>query len=81
MNPPLLTGALAAQEVGVTPAAIRKWVQLGRLSPAGKAGKAQLFRLEDVFAAERATRRGASRRTPPSSSSPSSSPSSTSLSS
>jgi DNA-binding transcriptional MerR regulator len=65
VNPPgLLTGALAAQEVGVTPAAIRKWVQLGHLSPAGKGGKAQLFRLEDVFAAEREARRGARRRTP-----------------
>lgn len=53
----LLTGEAAAQEAGVTPATIRKWVQLGRLSPAGKRGRAHLFRLEDVFAAERATRR------------------------
>ncbi|MFB4422570.1 hypothetical protein C5F59_015910 [Streptomyces sp. QL37] len=55
----LITGALAADEAGVTPATIRKWVQLGRLSPAGKQGRAQLFRLEDVFAAERAARRKA----------------------
>ncbi|WP_268267474.1 hypothetical protein OHU34_17315 [Streptomyces sp. NBC_00080] len=41
----------------MAPATIRKWVQLGHLEPAGKAGRAQLFRLEDVFAAERATRR------------------------
>jgi hypothetical protein len=49
-------GALAAREVGVAPATIRKWVQLGRLRVAGRAGRARLFRLEDVFAAERAAR-------------------------
>ncbi len=43
------------------PATIRKWVQLGHLTPAAKAGRAQLFRLEDVFAAERAA--GGIRRT------------------
>ncbi|MFI5759810.1 hypothetical protein ACIA8F_02595 [Streptomyces sp. NPDC051563] len=51
--PALIPGPLAAQEAGVAPATIRKWVQLGRLRAAGKAGRAQLFRLEDVFAAER----------------------------
>lgn len=54
-------GQVAAREVGVSPATIRKWVQLGRLAPAGTVGRAQVFRLEDVFAAERATR-GTSRR-------------------
>ncbi|MCK8680325.1 hypothetical protein [Streptomyces lichenis] len=54
---PLVTGDLAAQEAGVLPATIRKWVQLGRLSPAGRRGRAQLYRLEDVFAAERSARR------------------------
>ncbi|MEU8889222.1 hypothetical protein [Streptomyces sp. NPDC048442] len=54
---PLITGALAAQEVAVTPATIRKWVQLGHLSPAGRQGRTQLFLLEDVFAAERAAHR------------------------
>ncbi|WP_374222670.1 hypothetical protein [Streptomyces spinoverrucosus] len=55
-RPTLIPGPLAAREAGVAPATIRKWVQLGHLSPAGKAGRAQLFRLEDVFAAERAAR-------------------------
>lgn len=43
----------------MTPATIRKWVQLGHLSPAGRRGRAHTFRLEDVFAAERAARRKA----------------------
>ncbi len=51
--PTLIPGPLAAQEAGVAPATIRKWVQLGHLTPAAKAGRSQLFRLEDVFAAER----------------------------
>ncbi|MER8042291.1 hypothetical protein [Streptomyces sp. NPDC094032] len=55
--PALIPGTLAAVEAGVAPATIRKWVQLGHLRAAGKAGRAQLFRLEDVFAAERAARR------------------------
>ncbi|MFI9153783.1 hypothetical protein [Streptomyces sp. NPDC053367] len=54
--PALIPGPLAAREAGVAPATIRKWVQLGRLAPAARAGRAQLFRLEDVFAAERASR-------------------------
>ncbi|MER6527707.1 hypothetical protein [Streptomyces sp. NPDC001508] len=57
--PTLVPGPLAAQEAGVAPATIRKWVQLGRLKAAGKAGRAALFRLEDVFAAERAATRRA----------------------
>ncbi|WP_405817212.1 hypothetical protein OG241_21985 [Streptomyces sp. NBC_01390] len=57
----LITGELAAREIGVAPATIRKWVQLGRLTAAGRAGRALLFRLEDVFAAERATRAAARR--------------------
>ncbi|MFD5144907.1 hypothetical protein [Streptomyces sp. NPDC058401] len=55
--PSLVPGPLAAREAGVAPATIRKWVQLGRLAAAGRAGRAQLFRLEDVFAAERAASR------------------------
>lgn len=57
----LITGELAAREIGVAPATIRKWVQLGRLTAAGRAGRALLFRLEDVFAAERATHAAARR--------------------
>ncbi|WP_376774022.1 hypothetical protein [Allostreptomyces psammosilenae] len=55
----LLTTELAAAEAGVAPATIRKWVQLHRLVPAGRAGRSLTFRLEDVFAAERAARRPA----------------------
>ncbi|WP_439674965.1 hypothetical protein [Embleya sp. MST-111070] len=54
----MLTTAMAAIEAGVVPATIRKWVQLGHLTPAGKAGRTLLFRMEDVFAAERAARLG-----------------------
>ncbi|MEU9447290.1 hypothetical protein [Streptomyces sp. NPDC048277] len=56
-SPTLVPGPLAAREAGVAPATIRKWVQLGHLTAAGKAGRAALFRLEDVFAAERAAAR------------------------
>ncbi|MDP5314050.1 hypothetical protein P8A21_23850 [Streptomyces poriferorum] len=59
----LVTSALAAQEAGVVPATIRKWVQLGHLRPSGQQGRSHLYRLEDVFAAERATRRAPRRRT------------------
>ncbi|MCC3776611.1 hypothetical protein [Streptomyces sp. UNOB3_S3] len=58
----LVTARLAADEVAVAPDTIRKWVQLGHLTPAGHRGRANLFRLEDVFAAERATRRAHERR-------------------
>ncbi|GAA3769514.1 hypothetical protein ACFS5L_36410 [Streptomyces phyllanthi] len=55
-SPTLVTGAAAAAEAGVAPATVRKWVQLGRLQAAGRQGRTHLYRLEDVFAAERATR-------------------------
>ncbi|MFI5533752.1 hypothetical protein ACIA8O_34975 [Kitasatospora sp. NPDC051853] len=54
----LVNALIAAAEVDVAPATIRKWVQLGHLAAAGRQGRALLYRLEDVFAAERATRRG-----------------------
>ncbi|UXY28849.1 helix-turn-helix domain-containing protein [Streptomyces sp. HUAS TT20] len=57
MNGALITAELAAEEAGVTPATIRKWVQRGHLRPAGTQGRRQLYRLEDVFAAERTTHR------------------------
>ncbi|WP_327236496.1 helix-turn-helix domain-containing protein [Streptomyces sp. NBC_01317] len=53
----LISGNLAAAEVEVSPATIRKWVQLGHLTAAGRQGRRLLYRLEDVFAAERAVRR------------------------
>ncbi|AOT60465.1 MULTISPECIES: hypothetical protein [Streptomyces] len=53
----LISSDLAATEAGVVPATIRKWVQLGHLAPSGRRGRALLYRLEDVFAAERAARR------------------------
>ncbi|MFF3711148.1 helix-turn-helix domain-containing protein [Streptomyces phaeochromogenes] len=55
VNVPLITTELAADEAGVTTATIRKWVQRGHLRPAGTQGRRRLFRLEDVFAAERTT--------------------------
>ncbi|WP_328911030.1 hypothetical protein OG230_16775 [Streptomyces sp. NBC_00234] len=58
MNTRLISGDLAAAEVTVSPATIRKWVQLGHLTAAGRQGRRLLYRLEDVFAAERAVRRG-----------------------
>ncbi|GGP78776.1 hypothetical protein [Streptomyces abikoensis] len=62
MTTTLVTARLAAEEVAVVPDTIRKWVQLGHLTPAGRRGRANLFRLEDVFAAERVTRRAHERR-------------------
>ncbi|MCF2530674.1 helix-turn-helix domain-containing protein [Yinghuangia soli] len=53
----LITAGEAASEVEVVPATIRKWVQLGHLAPAGKRGRENLFRLEDVFSAERSAHR------------------------
>ncbi|GGS86805.1 hypothetical protein GCM10010254_03250 [Streptomyces chromofuscus] len=55
MNPALITAELAATEAGVTAATIRKWVQRGHLRTAGRQGRRQFYRLEDVFAAERTT--------------------------
>ncbi|MEV7235381.1 helix-turn-helix domain-containing protein [Streptomyces sp. NPDC051020] len=57
---PLITGDLAALEAGVAPATIRKWVQRGHLAAAGRQGRALLYRLEDVFAAERKVHLGSS---------------------
>ncbi|MBC2877450.1 hypothetical protein H7K43_20750 [Streptomyces sp. TYQ1024] len=59
MTTALITTATAADEAAVTQEVIRKWVQLGHLVPAGRQGRRLLFRLEDVFAAERALHRRA----------------------
>ncbi|MFK4069603.1 helix-turn-helix domain-containing protein [Streptomyces sp. NPDC029674] len=56
MNAPLISGDLAATEADVSPATIRKWVQLGHLKAAGRQGRRAMYRLEDVFAAERFVR-------------------------
>ncbi|MEU1073218.1 MULTISPECIES: helix-turn-helix domain-containing protein [unclassified Streptomyces] len=58
-TPGLVTGELAAAEVDVSPATLRKWVQLGHLRAAGRQGRRLLYRLEDVFAAERSVHRDA----------------------
>lgn len=55
----LLTTEMAAGEAGVLPATIRQWVRRGHLTIAERRGRSTLFRLADVFAAERATRRRA----------------------
>jgi hypothetical protein len=54
----LLTGAQAARAVHRSRQLIRRWAQLGHLTPAGyTADGAPLYRLGDVWAAERTTRR------------------------
>lgn len=53
----LLTTDMAAAEAGVLPATIRQWVRRGHLAISERQGRNALFRLADVFAAERATRR------------------------
>ncbi|WP_307624177.1 helix-turn-helix domain-containing protein [Streptomyces sp. V3I7] len=60
----MITIELAATEAGVTAATIRKWVQRGHLRAAGQQGRRQLYRLEDVFAAERTTYYGRRRDRP-----------------
>lgn len=59
MSATLISGDLAAAEVQVSAATIRKWVQLGHLQATGRQGRRLLYRLEDVFAAERAVHRKA----------------------
>ena len=49
-DPVYLTPADVARLCGVTPAAVRKWERLGRLSCIRTAGGARLFRLADVEA-------------------------------
>ena len=49
-DPVYLTPADVARLCGVTPAAVRKWERLGRLSCIRTAGGSRLFRLADVEA-------------------------------
>lgn len=54
----LLTGAQAGRAVNVTRQRVYDWVQSGRLTVADRTSTgAPLYRLGDVWAAERATRR------------------------
>lgn len=49
----LFTADQAATETGFTRQAIYNWVSRGYLKPATKQGRTKLFRIEDVFAAEK----------------------------
>jgi predicted site-specific integrase-resolvase len=49
----LYTADQAATETGFTRQAIYNWVSRGYLRHAAKEGRTKLFRLEDVFAAEK----------------------------
>ncbi|HEX4818499.1 MAG TPA: helix-turn-helix domain-containing protein [Nonomuraea sp.] len=49
----LYTADQAAAETGFTRQAIYNWVSRGYLEHAAKQGRTKLFRLEDVFAAEK----------------------------
>lgn len=53
----LWTAEEAAEQVGVTAAAIYTWVRRGALASAGKRGRYKLFRLDDVFACEAGRKR------------------------
>lgn len=49
----LWTAEEAAEQVGVSVWAIYTWVKRGHLSHAGRRGRYKLFRLADVFEAEK----------------------------
>ncbi|SEU38683.1 helix-turn-helix domain-containing protein [Nonomuraea wenchangensis] len=53
MSDVLVTAEQAADAVGVTKSAIHVWVHRGRLKHVKKDGKKHLYRLADVFEAER----------------------------
>jgi excisionase family DNA binding protein len=60
----LLTANEAAERVGVRPTTIHQWVSRGKLSPAVRDGRGNLFKLDDVELVERATRTAARRKHP-----------------
>jgi DNA-binding transcriptional MerR regulator len=53
----LFTATEAAELLGVEPATITKWSARGRLTPAGRKGRAHLYRWGDLSEAEYQTRR------------------------
>lgn len=56
MSETLYTTKQVAEELGVTPATVNVWVSRGYLTPVGKKGRQNTFRLSDVFEAERCNR-------------------------
>jgi DNA-binding transcriptional MerR regulator len=58
----LFTAEEAAAEVGVKVPTIWSWVNRGYLRPAGTRGKHRLYRLSDVFEAEKERKRKHRRR-------------------
>lgn len=46
-----LTTAEAAEFLDVSPELIRRWVMLGRLTPAGKVGRSHVYWLADLLEA------------------------------
>lgn len=53
MDDVLVNAEQAAEEVGVSKSAIHVWVHRGRLQHVKKDGKKHLYRLADVFEAEK----------------------------
>ena len=57
MEEDLFTAEEVAAEVGVSKSAIYVWTNRGALSPSGKRGRYNLYRMSDVFAAEKSRAR------------------------
>ena len=62
MTEQLWTAEEAAAEVGVEVATIYVWTHRGFLTPAGKRGRLNLYRLDDVFTCEKTRKRKHRRR-------------------
>lgn len=54
----LMTTRQAADEFGVDPSTVRKWVQRGLLTVAGTSGRSNCYWRSDLLKAERTARRG-----------------------